>query len=147
MLIWRIDHGEDEDDDDESEDDYGKVVYDDDIEMLRTINDDNWLTGSKDANEYFEQDVTVNHVYSTRDRYSFLWPILVFVVTALFVLFMVTNIILCVLRKRGQLPRNINLTWKNGAHSGFVYKPLTEDIARPRSIIITQGDKPQTPNL
>ncbi|KAK9758928.1 Leucine rich repeat [Popillia japonica] len=128
-VLDRDDYEEEEDEDiDIDEDEYGKVVYDE-IEMLRNerIMHDDW-------------------VY-TRERYTFLWSILVFVVTALFVLFMVTNIILCILRKRGQLPRNINLTWKNGGHSGFVYKPLTEDISRPRSIIIAQGDKLQAPNL
>ncbi|GJQ65775.1 hypothetical protein Trydic_g11950 [Trypoxylus dichotomus] len=132
-------------DDEIEEDEYDKVVYDD-IDMLKFMNNRKMIPESDEPNEYFEQDVVVNHKYS-HHRYSFFWPALVFFVTALFVLFIVTNMILCVLRKRGQLPRNINLTWKNGAHSGFVYKPLTEDISRPRSIIITQGDKPQAPNL
>lgn len=145
---YLVDDGiEDEDDDDTEGANYDdeKTSYEDDIDIFRLLNRGSF-SENEDTNEYFEQDVVVNHVYSEQ-RYSFVWPMLVFVVTALFVLLIVTNVILCVLRKRGQLPRNINLHWKHGANNGFVYKPLTEDISRPRSIIITQADKPQTPNL
>ena len=65
-----------------------------------------------------------------RHRYSFVWPMLVFIITALFVLLLVSNIILCVMRKRGQLPRNITLPWKNNNNNnGFVYKPLSEEYS------------------
>ncbi|XP_071054888.1 leucine-rich repeat-containing protein 15 [Onthophagus taurus] len=118
----------DEDDDDEDEENEDDIPIDDDTFGPYILDDNEELAGFDDVESSY---------IPKNDRYSFLWPFFIFVVTALFVLLVVTNIILCVLRKRGHLPRNINLSWKNGTHSGFVYKPLTEEI--PRSSIIING--------
>lgn len=83
----------------------------------------------------------------SRTRYSFLWPTLVFIFTALSVLVIAANIMLLMLRTR-MLPRHVNLPhikipqWNtNGKmkkHSGSVYQPLSEDKSEPFTPIITR---------
>lgn len=89
--------------------------------------------------------------------YSYIWPALVFVFTALMVLLIVVNVLLLVLRRRGtiQMPREglpqiKIIPWSNGTklkkHSGSVYQPLSEDRSGPRTPMINRYEKlPNSP--
>lgn len=90
-------------------------------------------------------------------RYSYIWPALVFIFTALLVLLIVANVLLLVLRKRGnlQLPRDglpqiKIIPWSHGTkmkkHSGSVYQPLSEEKSEPRTPMINRYQLlPNTP--
>lgn len=87
--------------------------------------------------------------------YSYVWPVLVFVFTAVMVLLFVLNIMLLVLRRRGtiQMPREglpqiKIIPWSTSTklkkHSGSVYQPLSEDRSGPRTPMINRYE--QLPN-
>lgn len=91
----------------------------------------------------------------THSRYSFLWPTLVFIFTALSVLVIAANIMLLMLRTR-MIPRHVNLPhikipqWNTSGklkkHSGSVYQPLSEDKSEPCTPIITRKEQVPTHN-
>lgn len=87
--------------------------------------------------------------------YSYIWPALVFVFTAVMVLLIVANVMLLVLRRRGtiQMPREglpqiKIIPWGSGTklkkHSGSVYQPLSEERSGPRTPMINRYE--QLPN-
>lgn len=90
-------------------------------------------------------------------RYSYIWPALVFIFTALLVLLIVANVLLLVLRKRGnlQLPRDGMpqikiIPWSHGSkmkkHSGSVYQPLSEEKSEPTTPVFNRYQLvPNTP--
>lgn len=61
--------------------------------------------------------------------YSFFWPILIMVSTAIIILIVVGKVVSCVMRKRGERYRQAILASKNN----FVYKKLSEDIVTPQT--------------
>lgn len=106
-----------------------------------------------------EIDITEFKISESRQfptgYYSYIWPALVFVFTAVMVLLIVANILLLVLRRRGtiQMPREglpqiKIIPWSTGTklkkHSGSVYQPLSEDRSGPRTPMINRYE--QLPN-
>lgn len=86
----------------------------------------------------------------------YFWPVLVFFITAALVLLVVANVILYILRKRGNIAQARPITMprvkllpiltasKLKKHSGTVYKPLSEENLDTRSNISINTDVPHT---
>lgn len=102
-----------------------------------------------------EFKISESRHFPTTRYYSYMWPALVFIFTAVMVLLIVANIMLLVLKRRGtiQMPREglpqiKIIPWSNGTklkkHSGSVYQPLSEDRSGPRTPMINRYE--QLPN-
>lgn len=110
-----------------------------------------------------EIDITEFKISESRQfpgrYYSYIWPALVFIFTAVMVLLIVANIMLLVLRRRGtiQMPREglpqiKIIPWSTGTklkkHSGSVYQPLSEDRSGPRTPMINRYEQlPNSPSV
>lgn len=102
---------------------------------------------AKVAIDFAQLEIESRQRETFRARYSYFWPTLVFVFTALSVLFVAANIMLLMLRTR-VAPRGVNLPhikipqWStNGkvkSHSGSVYQALSEDMSGSRTPIINR---------
>lgn len=109
---------------------------DDNEEDSYWYNDDEYSKMDEDyvkAKSLFE---SIRFKSESHTKYSFLWPTLVFIFTALSVLVIAANVLLLILKTRA-LPRNVNLPhikiprWNSNnrlkKHSGSVYQPLSEE--------------------
>lgn len=102
------------------------------------------------AIDFAQLEVESRQRETIKSRYSYFWPTMVFIFTALSVLFVAANIMLLMLRTR-VAPRGVNLPhikipqWgTNGKvknHSGSVYQALSEDISGSRTPIINRYEK------
>lgn len=105
-----------------------------------------------------EFKISESRHFPTRN-FSYIWPGLVFIFTAVLVLLIVANILLLVLRRRGtiQMPREglpqiKIIPWSSGTklkkHSGSVYQTLSEDRSGPRTPMINRYEKlPNSPTV
>lgn len=130
-----------------------------DIKENKQLNIDTIAVAVFDSNLYKTNDIQdiekdyddqYNELYlqtPPRKNYSFLWPTLVFIFTALSVLVVAANALLLLLRTRA-IPRHVNVPhikipgWSSNGrlkkHSGSVYQPLSEE--RPDICSITKND-------
>ncbi|KAF2881905.1 hypothetical protein ILUMI_24263 [Ignelater luminosus] len=139
-----------------TDDDYDVYAYfDSEEDSAHLDNSDNKMKNNTIKRLLDEAEIDISELAlesthfrkETRSRYSFLWPTLVFIFTALSVLVIAANIMLLLLRAR-MLPRHVNLPhikipqWStNGKlkkHSGSVYQPLSEDKSEPFTPIVTR---------
>lgn len=143
------DEADDEDDDDENEEDDSEYDYDEDDDenvdqdakdKKPIITDKGFIADEinviKETEDKILRDKLLNKEEIVIERgtiyysdYSFFWPILIMVSTAIIILIVVGKVVSCVMRKRGERYRQAILASKNN----FVYKKLSEDIVTPQT--------------
>lgn len=141
------------------DDDYDEYMLDDDYdEEYADIKEANKIDPVADIEKTVigEKEIEITEF---KISYSYVWPALVFVFTAVMVLLIVANVMLLVLRKRGTikmpregLPQIKIIPWGSGTklkkHSGSVYQPLSEDRSGPRTPMINRYEQlPVTPSV
>lgn len=109
------------------------------IEEVFEIEDDSELENMLSTSKYFTRV----------EKYGFFWPAIVFILTSLLVLVVAANVMLLILKKRGnvrnnriiKMPHVKILPWFSGSkikkHSGSVYRPLSEENIEPRLLTTT----------
>lgn len=112
-----------------------------------------------DKNELDVSEIKISNSTRFIARYSYIWPALVFIFTALLVLLIVANVLLLVLKRRGTikmpregLPQIKIIPWSNACklkkHSGSVYQPLSEEKYGPPTPMINRYEKvPNEPSV
>lgn len=144
---------DDDDDDYDDEDEDSSEEYPEDKETNEVDSD----VEPNDTFGVFTEFKISESTSRVVGRYSYIWPALVFIFTALLVLLIVANVLLLVLRKRGNLhlprdglPQIKIIPWSHATkmkkHSGSVYQPLSEEKSEPTTPMINRYQLlPNTP--